>query len=141
MPEQESAEYRARVREIVKLQAEVCYMNVDRTLATWTRTALSLIAFGVVVDRFGLLLMGNAPTHLGTRLAQNPLSTVGGLSLIAIGVFVALSTGIRHQAYRRIWIREYGHAAWRGPWLAFVFSMMTAVVGLALLAILLALRH
>ncbi|MGH8151589.1 MAG: YidH family protein [Rhodanobacteraceae bacterium] len=141
MPEQESAEYRARVREIVELQAEVCYMNVDRTLATWTRTALSMIAFGALVDRFGLLLIGDEPTHLGTRLAQNPLSTVGGLCLIAIGLFVALSTGIRHQAYRRTWIREYGHPGWRGPWLALVFSMMTAVVGLALLAILLVLRH
>lgn len=131
----------AHVREIVELQAEVCYMNVDRTLASWTRTALSLIVFGAVVDRFGMLLMGNAPAHRGTLLAHNPLSTAGGLVLIAIGVFIALAAGVRHQAYRRIWIREYGHPGWRGPWLAFVFAMMTAGCGVALLVVLLVFRE
>lgn len=141
MAQAPSSEESARVREIVELQAEVCYMNVDRTLATWTRTALSLIVFGAVVDRFGMLLMGNEPIHRGTLLAQNPLSTLGGLFLIALGVCMALSAGLRHQAYRRVWMREYGHRGWRGPWLAFAFAMMTAVAGAALFVILLAFRE
>ncbi len=59
------------MREMARLQARVCYMNVDRTLASWTRTALSLIVFGTVVDRFGLLLAGVRPAHVGTPLAPN----------------------------------------------------------------------
>lgn len=125
------------VRLIVELQAEVCYMNVDRTLASWTRTALSLVVFGTVVDRLGMLLTRAHPTHVGTLLAPNPLSTLGGLFLIAFGVFMALSAGIRHQAYRRAWQHEYGHPEWHGPWLAFAFSAMTAAGGLALIAVLL----
>lgn len=124
------------VRELVELQAEVVYHNVDRTLATWTRTALSLIVFGAVVDRYGLLLTRNHPAHVGTLLAMNPESSLGGMFLIAIGVFIALSTVIRHQAYRRIWLREYGHTGFHGPWLAFAFAVMAVVAGLVLLVVL-----
>lgn len=124
------------VRALVELQAEVVYHNVDRTLATWTRTALSLIVLGTVVDRYGLLLLRNHPAHLGTLLAMNPESSIGGLFLVALGVLIALGAAIRHQAYRRIWLREYGHPGFHGPWLAFAFAMMTVVTGLALLIVL-----
>lgn len=129
------------IRELVELQAEVVYHNVDRTLATWTRTALSLIVFGTVIDRYGLLLTQNHFPHAGTLLAMNPESSIGGLFLVALGVFIAASTAIRHQAYRRIWIREYGHPGWHGPWLAFAFATMTVVLGLTLLVVLLVFRQ
>jgi uncharacterized membrane protein YidH (DUF202 family) len=136
MEEPTPADESARVRELVELQAEVCYMNVDRTLATWTRTALSLIVFGTVVDRYGLLLARDHPAHLGTLLAMNPESSIGGLFLVTLGAFIAASAAIRHQAYRRKWVREYGHPGWHGPWLAFVFATMTVIAGLSLLAVL-----
>ena len=126
----------ANIRELVELQAEVVYHNVDRTLATWTRTALSLIVFGTVVDRYGLLLTRNHPAHVGTLLAMNPESSIGGMFLVALGVFIALSAAIRHQAYRRIWLREFGHPGFHGPWLAFAFAVMTVVAGLVLLIVL-----
>lgn len=126
----------AEMRELVELQAEVVYHNVDRTLATWTRTALSLIVFGTVVDRYGLLMMRDHPAHLGTLLAMNPESSIGGMFLVALGVFIALSTAIRHQAYRRIWLREYGHPGFHGPWLAFAFATGTVIAGVALLVVL-----
>ncbi|MGH8183036.1 MAG: YidH family protein [Rhodanobacteraceae bacterium] len=131
----------ARLRELVDLQAEVCYMNVDRTLATWTRTALALIVFGTVVDRYGLLLARNHPLHLGTLLAMNPESSIGGLFLVALGVLIAASAAIRHQAYRRKWIREYAHPGWHGPWLALVFATGTVIAGLALLIVLAVFRQ
>ena len=126
----------AAVRELIELQAEVVYHNVDRTLATWTRTALSLIVFGTVVDRYGLLLTRDHPPHVGTLLAMNPESSIGGIFLIGLGVFIATSTAIRHQAYRRIWLREYGHPGFHGPWLAFTFAVMTVMAGVALLIVL-----
>ena len=126
----------ADVRELVERQAEVVYHNVDRTLATWTRTALSLIVFGTVVDRYGLLMARNHPAHVGSLLAMNPESSIGGLFLIALGVFIAASTAIRHQAYRHVWLREYGHQGFHGPWLAFTFAAMTVIAGVALLAVL-----
>lgn len=125
-------------RQMAALQARVCYMNVDRTLATWTRTALSLIVFGTVVDRYGLLLLRPAFAHLGTRLAPNPVSSVGGMLLVAIGVFIALAAAIRHQAYKAAWAREHGWDTSFGPWLAFPFAAMAALLGAIVLALLVA---
>lgn len=127
----------AVLQQMVALQARVCYMNVDRTLATWTRTALSLIVFGTVVNRYGVLLLHDHPTHIGTWLAPNPASSVGGIALVALGIFIALAAAIRHQAYRAIWHREYGRDETFGPWLAFPFAVMVAVAGGAILAALL----
>lgn len=136
MTETTPAGKNTNVRELVELQAEDVYHNVDRTLATWTRTALSLIVFGIVVDRYGLLLTRDHPAHVGTLLAMNPESSIGGMFLVALGVFIALSAAIRHQAYRRVWLREYGHPGFHGPWLAFVFAATAAVAGLVLLIVL-----
>jgi uncharacterized membrane protein YidH (DUF202 family) len=112
-------------------------MNVDRTLATWTRTALALIVFGVVVDRFGLLLRYDHPPHAGTWLAPNPVSSIGGIILVAFGVFIALTAAVRHQAYRAIWHRKYGDGEPFGPWLAFANAMMVVLAGSAVLTALL----
>jgi len=127
----------AALQRMLELQARVCYMNVDRTLATWTRTALALIAFGTVVDRFGVLLLRNHPAHMGTWLAPNPVSDVGGIVLVALGVGMAASAAVRHQAYRTRWAREYGWDNGFGPWLAFVFAVLVAAFGCVLLALLL----
>ncbi|HEX5960236.1 MAG TPA: DUF202 domain-containing protein [Rhodanobacteraceae bacterium] len=124
-------------RQMAVLQARVCYMNVDRTLATWTRTALTLIVFGTVVDRYGLLLMHPHFGHVGTLLAPNPVSSIGGIFLVAIGAFIAASAAIRHQAYKGSWIGTHGHDESFGPWLAFPFAVMVAMLGIAILALLL----
>ncbi|HEX7339554.1 MAG TPA: DUF202 domain-containing protein [Rhodanobacteraceae bacterium] len=137
MSEDEAARELAVLRTKVLLQARVCYMNVDRTLATWTRTALALIVFGTVVDRFGLLLTRNHLLHLGTRLAPNPLSSIGGALLVALGTIMVVAAAIRHQAYRKIWRRAYAYPEAFGPWLTFGFAVMTALVGLVILVIML----
>lgn len=128
----------AATRELIALQAKVCYMNVDRTLATWTRTSLALIVFGAVVDRFGLLLRYDHLPHAGTWLAPNPVSSIGGIILVAFGVFIALTAAVRHQAYRAIWRREYGDGKPFGPWLAFANAVMVVALGSAVLAVLVA---
>lgn len=124
--------------QMAALQARVCYMNVDRTLATWTRTALTLIVFGLVVDRYGILLLRPHLEHVGTRLAPNPMSSVAGMLLIAIGAFIATAAAVRHQRYMAVWNRTYGCDRSFGPWLALPFAVGVAVFGLATLAILLA---
>lgn len=125
-------------RQMAALQARVCYMNVDRTLATWTRTALTLIVFGTVVDRYGLLLLRPHLAHAGTYLAPNPVSSIGGLFLIGIGTFIVAAAAIRHQAYMASWHGEYGRDETFGPWLALPFAVMVAILGIVVFALLLA---
>ena len=83
-------------RKLEQLSLQRSYMNTERTLAVWTRTALGLMIFGIAVDRFGLL-MRHPPWHVGNlaELLPNPLSTLGGAILVAMGVLVLLATGFR----------------------------------------------
>jgi len=137
MVEDDATQALATLRRMVELQAQVCYMNVDRTLATWTRTALTLIVFGFVVDRFGLLLTHDHLAHAGTLLAPNPVSSIGGVTLVALGVFVVTAAAIRHQAYLSKWNRVYRRPSFHGPWLASTFAAMVAAFGAVLLVVLL----
>ncbi|MGH8156355.1 MAG: YidH family protein, partial [Rhodanobacteraceae bacterium] len=75
--------------QLVELSLQRSYMNTERTLAVWTRTALSLMIFGIAVDRFGLLLR-HPPWHVASLrgLLPNPLSTLGGVVLVALGVLI-----------------------------------------------------
>jgi putative membrane protein len=55
----------------------------ERTLLAWNRTSLSLIAFGFVVERAGLLIQAIEPK--GTHVAQVTLTFWLGLSFISLG--------------------------------------------------------
>lgn len=60
----------------------------ERTLMAWNRTAVSLMGFGFLVERFGLFL------HLVLHNNEEPLhrgaSLIIGVSLILIGVLMLL---------------------------------------------------
>ncbi|MGN6789258.1 MAG: YidH family protein [Rhodanobacteraceae bacterium] len=130
-------------RELVELSLQRSYMNTERTLAVWTRTALSLMIFGIAVDRFGLL-MRHPPWHVtnGNELLPNPLSTLGGVVLVALGVAILLAAGFRFLAYGLKWYRRNPRKVWfHTPWLAFTFAMLMAAFGIALLVVLCVFRQ
>ena len=77
----------------------------ERTFLAWVRTAIAVMAFGFVIERFDLFLQAIAP-----QLAQRQLSTqlsgqlgghgqefanVAGLAFIAIGVMMIALAAIR----------------------------------------------
>ncbi|MGN6789259.1 MAG: DUF202 domain-containing protein [Rhodanobacteraceae bacterium] len=139
MADDEDARLLDTFRQMAALQTRVCYMNVDRTLATWTRTALTLIVFGTILDRYGILLLRAHLPHVGTRLAPNPESSLGGILLVAIGAFIAITAAVRHQRYKTLWDRTFSRDETFGPWLAFPFAVGVAVLGIVVLALLLVL--
>ena len=125
-------------RELVELSMQRSYMNTERTLAVWTRTALGLMIFGIAVDRFGLL-MDHPPWRVAdiSQLLPNRLSTFGGVILVAMGVVMLLATGFRFLAYGLKWHRVNTRHVWyHTPWLAFSFAMLMAAFGIALLVVL-----
>lgn len=136
VPDSHDDEPLAILQQMVALQSRVWYMNVDRTLATWTRTALALIVVGAVIDRYGLLAAHARLAHVGTPLAPNPVSSIGGAAAVGLGVFVVVTAAVRHQVSRAAWTRRYGPDEGFGPWLAFPFAVMVAAVGGAVLALL-----
>ncbi|HEX7339555.1 MAG TPA: DUF202 domain-containing protein [Rhodanobacteraceae bacterium] len=137
------AQQLSAIHELVELSLQRSYMNTERTLAVWTRTALSLMIFGIAVDRFGLL-MSHPPWHVPrvSELLPNPLSTLGGVVLVAMGVIILIAAGTRFLAYGLRWYRENPRHVWyHTPWLAFSFAMLMTAFGVALLVALLVFRQ
>lgn len=117
--------------------AERSYMNAERTLSVWTRTSLSLMIFGIAVDRFGLLLRHEPWPHAGSPLLPNPMSTLGGMILIALGALMVITCGVRYLLYARAWRKVHAWPPRHAPYLAFSFAVLVALFGIALLAVLL----
>jgi putative membrane protein len=60
----------------------------ERTLLAWQRSAIALMGFGFVVERFGLFLQLTA--HLPESGAQRSFSLGTGVLLLILGAAVAL---------------------------------------------------
>ena len=67
----------------------------ERTLLAWNRTSISLMAFGFVVERFGLFLQ--IIEHEEFRLFQRHISFYVGVSFILLASFVALYSAWQHK--------------------------------------------
>ena len=60
----------------------------ERTLLAWQRTAIALMGFGFVVERFGLFLQLVA--HQSISNSQRGFSLAAGVLLLLLGAAVAL---------------------------------------------------
>ncbi|MBI4693511.1 MAG: DUF202 domain-containing protein [Gammaproteobacteria bacterium] len=73
------------------------FFAAERTLLAWNRTAIALMAFGFVLERFGLLM------HLLLRDANTPLQRgvafYVGIAFIALAAVVSVFSSLE---YRRV---------------------------------------
>lgn len=73
------------------------FFAAERTLLAWNRTALALMAFGFMIERFGLFL--HELVHHDTGAIQRSLSFWIGLAFIALGV---LACAFAIAQYRKV---------------------------------------
>jgi len=71
------------------------FFAAERTLLAWTRTSLTLMAFGFVIERFGLFLHVFVQKNAGDVLGRG-ISFWVGLIFIFIGVIVSLLATIQY---------------------------------------------
>lgn len=75
------------------------FFAAERTLLAWNRTSLSLMAFGFVIERFGLFVSILLPQH--NVPLQRGLSFWTGIAFVLLGVFVALFSTVQFQRVLR----------------------------------------
>lgn len=135
MPENNEPEQIKMMRRLVEMSAQRTYLNSERNLLVWIRTSLSLMIFGIAVDRFGLLLRRLPLPPPGMHTGHDILSASGGEALVALGMLMALISGFRYLTYARSYRRTHAWPYRHGPNFGFVSALLVAVFGVALLVI------
>jgi putative membrane protein len=69
----------------------------ERTFLAWVRTAIAVMAFGFVIERFDLFLQVAAPQLALKQAAPHSqmVANLAGLSFIGIGVVMIVIAGVR----------------------------------------------
>ena len=67
----------------------------ERTLLAWNRTSVSLMAFGFVVERFGLFL--NVLGKKGAIIGEREISFYVGLAFIMLSILLSFFSMLQHK--------------------------------------------
>jgi len=67
----------------------------ERTLLAWNRTSVSLMAFGFVVERFGLFL--NVLGKKGVIVMEREISFYVGLTFIMLSILLSFFSILQHK--------------------------------------------
>jgi len=97
----------------------------ERTLLAWQRTAIALMGFGFVVERFGLFLrmVSNQPPSL----SQRGFSLWLGVALLVLGAGVVVVSALQFRTVvRTLGEKEIPRGYWlaHGVWLNFALALL-----------------
>ena len=69
----------------------------ERTFLAWVRTAIALMAFGFVIERFDLFLRYAAPLAAQQKIAPHggAIANAAGLAFIVLGIAIIVIAGRR----------------------------------------------
>ena len=123
-------------RDPIELSRRLVYLAAERTLTSWIRTALSLMALGFVIDRFGLILhmLPDAKSH--SQIYPRMLSTWGGSILIGMGVVMAVAAGVRFARFAWAYHNDSSTRVRHGIYIGAAFAAVLAAFGTALIILL-----
>lgn len=111
------------------------YLSAERTLSVWVRTALALMVLGLAIDRSGLIL--HRLSSGDTNVSSLTVYTLSGSVLVAFGILMVVTTGLRFMAYARAYRAWHELPYKHGPFLAPLFALLVALFGAALLILML----
>jgi putative membrane protein len=98
----------------------------ERTLLAWQRTAIALMGFGFVVERFGLFL--RMVNHQPLSPSQRGFSLWLGVGLLLMGAAVAVVSALQFRGVvRGLGEKEIPRGYWTqfGVWLNFILAAMS----------------
>ena len=111
------------------------YFAAERTLLAWVRTAVTLMAFGFVIARFGLFLrLMHLEAAEGSSIGVSP---VVGAALVWVGVVALAGGALQFHAFcRRLQFPERPpmSAIWFVLGVAWTLALTGLLLGVALLS-------
>ncbi|GAB3036274.1 MULTISPECIES: DUF202 domain-containing protein [Oleiagrimonas] len=120
----------------LELSRKLVVLAAERTLSAWIRTALSLMALGFVIDRFGLILHRLPTSGAHSPLYPRMLSTWGGSILVGMGVLMTLAAGIRYLHFARGYRNQRSTTLGPSLHMGALFALLLAAFGTALIVLL-----
>lgn len=104
----------------------------ERTYLAWVRTALALLAFGLLVERFDLYSRAlTRSSGAASGLAGPALDQVAGLGLILLGVLVLAISSWRYLRFKRL-IASPERSDFRASHTDLLLVAIVALIGLAM---------
>jgi putative membrane protein len=103
----------------------------ERTLLAWQRTAIALMGFGFVVERFGLFL--RIVTNQPLNIAQRGASLWLGVALLLLGALMGVASAIQfRQVVRGLGEKEIPRGYWvnMGVVLNFILASIALVLAI-----------
>jgi putative membrane protein len=103
----------------------------ERTLLAWQRTAIALMGFGFVVERFGLFLqlVSNQPLSM----SQRAFSLWLGIGLLLAGAAISIVSALQFRAVvRGLGAKEIPRGYWVAPgvWLNFLLALVALALAI-----------
>ncbi len=108
------------------------YFAAERTLLAWLRTGLTVMAFGFVIARFGLLLQVQA--HAVVQHAQAGVSALIGIALVGAGTAIVIAATVQHRKFIATLPQVDRPLSYSGGALILASSVLIAVAGIVLIA-------
>ena len=73
------------------------YLANERTFLAWIRTSISIIVFGFVVSRFGIMMHGFFNAHSSINIKESRTSMLIGMGFMVFGIVTTLIATIRYR--------------------------------------------
>lgn len=103
----------------------------ERTLLAWNRTSISLMAFGFLVERFGLFLQLVGREEI--KVFQRHISFFVGVSFVLLAAFLAIYSIWQHQRVLKT-LRQAEIPAGYNLYVGIIVNGIIGVLGVALSA-------
>jgi putative membrane protein len=107
------------------------YFAAERTLMSWIRAALALMALGFVMDRLDLV-MRQMLTQSKVPLHPNVFSLWGGTLLALLGTVMAVTGAVRYFLFAFKYRRKNSTKPGYGLYTGVIFAVLVAVMGIAI---------
>jgi len=101
------------------------FFAAERTLLAWQRTAIALMGFGFVVERFGLFL--RMVTNQPLSVSQRGFSLWLGVALLVLGAGISIASALQFRSVvRGLGEKEIPRGYWLnlGIWLNFALALV-----------------